>query len=79
MSSIRHYITEAISAMLEDIFKHPVPTPLQEDLEAFFDPKEFEDFRDMVRQEFDLSDDTITETAISFQELIALLEDELSP
>jgi hypothetical protein len=77
MITTRHYISEAIAAILEDIFDHPVPIPSREDLESFFDSEEFETFREMVRQEFDLVDDTIVETAVSFQELIALLEDEL--
>ena len=77
MTTTRHYISEAISAILEDVFNHPVTIPFREDLESFFDSEEFETFKDMVRQEFDLCDDTITETAVSFRELIALLEDEL--
>lgn len=73
----RLYVIEALSAMLEDIFRHPITFPYREELDAFFEPEEFHVFRKMVQQEFDLENDTIVETAETFNELIALLEDEL--
>jgi hypothetical protein len=73
----RLYIIEALSAMLEDIFRHPITFPYREEFDAFFEPEEFDQFRRMVHQEFDLEDDTIIESAETFNELIALLEDEL--
>jgi len=73
----RLYIIEALSAMLEDIFRHPITFPYREEFEAFFEPEEFDQFRRMVQQEFDLESDAIIESAETFNELIALLEDEL--
>jgi len=73
----RLYIIEALSAMLEDIFRHPITFPYREEFEAFFEPEEFDQFCRMVQQEFDLESDAIIESAETFNELIALLEDEL--
>lgn len=73
----RIYIIEAISAMLEDIFRHSMTFPYREELEAFFEPEEFDLFCDMIQQEFNLENNTILETAETFNELIALLEEEL--
>lgn len=72
----KHYIIEALSAILEDIFRHPMTFPYQEEFEAFFEADEFELFQDMVRQEFDLEDNTLLESVESFNELVALLVDE---
>lgn len=73
----RAYIIDAISAILEDIYGHPMKVPMREELEAFFEPEELDEFRRLVSQEFDLADDTIVDTAESFLELVALLEDDL--
>jgi hypothetical protein len=73
----RLYIIEALSAMLEDIFRHPITFPYREEFSAFFEADEFDEFRRMVQQEFDLDDNTIVDSAETFNELIALLEDEL--
>ena len=73
----RLYIIEALSAMLEDIFRHPITFPYREEFSAFFEVDEFDEFRRMVQQEFDLESDAIIESAETFNELIALLEDEL--
>ncbi len=74
----RPYIISAISAMLEDIFGHKMDVPMRAELDSFFEDDEFELFSNMVCQEFDLSDNTIVDTAFSFSELVALLDDELS-
>ena len=74
----RPYIISAISAMLEDIFGHKMDAPMRAELDSFFEDDEFELFSNMVCQEFDLSDNTIVDTAFSFSELVALLDDELS-
>jgi len=71
-----HRIIEAISAILEDIFKHRMTFPHREEFEAFFQPEEFELFQEMVCQEFDLEDLTLLESAETFDELVSLLLDE---
>lgn len=73
----RHYIIDALTAILEDILHYRLAFPFRAEFEAFFEPEEFDAFRDMVMQEFDLEDITILESAETFNELIALLEDEL--
>jgi hypothetical protein len=73
----RLYIIDALSAILEDILNYRLTFPFRAEFEAFFEPEEFEMFQDMVMQEFDLEDITILESAETFNELIALLEDEL--
>lgn len=73
----RRYIIEALEAILEDITGCVLKLPLNNELEAFFEPEEFTVFRDMVADEFDLPDYTIVDTAQTFRELVVLLEDEL--
>jgi hypothetical protein len=73
----RTYIIDALTAILEDILRYKMKPPMAAELEAFFEPDEFEVFRDMVGQEFDLPDDTIVDSAQTFKELVVLLEDEL--
>ena len=73
----RSYIIDALTAILEDILRYKMKLPMSAELEAFFEPDEFEVFRDMVGQEFDLPNDTIVDTAQTFRELVVLLEDEL--
>jgi hypothetical protein len=73
----RIYIIEALTAILEDILHYRLAFPFRAEFDAFFEPEEFETFRDMVVQEFDLQDITILESAETFNELIVLLEDEL--
>lgn len=75
----RRYINDAIAAMLEDIFRFKLDVPYRDELEAFFEPEQFEEFTDMVRNEFDLGDNTIVESATTFAELIILIEDEITP
>jgi hypothetical protein len=74
----RPYITEAIAAILEDIFLFKMAVPYRDELDAFFEPDQLEEFKDLVRREFDVDGDTIVDTAATFGELIALLEDELA-
>jgi hypothetical protein len=73
----RLYIIDALTAILEDILHYRLAFPFRAEFEAFFEQDEFEVFQDMVMQEFDLEDITILESAETFNELIALLEDEL--
>lgn len=73
----RKYITDAIAAILEDIFGFKMNVPFGEELESFFEPEQFVDFEKFLNQEFDLPDPTLLESATTFRELIALIEDEL--
>jgi len=73
------YITDAISAILEDIFGFRMTVPFSEEFEAFFDSDQFEAFERLIRQEFDLEDNTLIQSSSTFRELIALLHDELFP
>jgi hypothetical protein len=68
----RLYIIDALSAILEDILNYRLTFPFRAEFEAFFEPEEFEVFQNMV-----IEDITILESAETFNELIALLEDEL--
>jgi hypothetical protein len=72
----REYIIDALSAILEDILHYRLTLPFRAEFDAFFEPEEFEAFRDMVIQEFDLQDATILESVETFNELIVLLEGE---
>jgi hypothetical protein len=75
----RKYITDAITAILEDIFGFRMTVPSNEEFEAFFDPEQFDHFRKLVRQEFDLEDDILVDSTSTFRELILLIEDEIFP
>lgn len=75
----RKYVTDAISAILEDIFGFRMTVPFSEEFEAFFELEQFEDFKKLLRLEFDLEDDALVESSTSFRELVILIEDELSP
>lgn len=72
------YIKDALAAILEDVTGYKIKVPMNSELEAFFEPEEFDTFCDMVQQEFDLPDNTILMSASTFRELLILLEDELS-
>lgn len=74
----RSYIIDALTAILEDVTGYRIKVPMTYELEAFFEPEEFDTFCGMVQQEFDLPDDTILMAASTFRELLILLEDELS-
>lgn len=73
----RSYIINALEAIVEDVTGSAIKLPFSSEFEAFFEPEEFADFRDMVAEEFDLPDYSIIDTAETFRELIVLLEDEL--
>lgn len=73
----RAYIIDALTAILEDILNYQTSFPFRSEFESFFSPEEFEQFQSMVAQEFDIEDVTTLESAETFNELIALLEDEL--
>ena len=73
----RKYITDAIAAILEDIFGFKMSVPFGEELESFFEPEQFADFDRYLQQEFDLPDPTLLESATTFRELVTLIEDEL--
>ena len=75
----RKYITDAISAILEDLFGFRMTVPFGEEFEAFFDADQFDDFKKLLQQEFDLDDDVLAESSSTFRELVALIEDELFP
>lgn len=71
-------IIDALAAILEDIFLFKMDLPLNEELEAFFEPEQMAQFKELVRQEFDLDGDSIVDTALSFRELVYLIQDEVS-
>jgi hypothetical protein len=73
----RKYITDAIAAILEDIFGFKMSVPFGEEIDSFFEPEQFVDFEKLMHQEFDLPDSTILESATTFRELVVLIEDEL--
>lgn len=73
----RSYIINSLEAIVEDITGSAIKLPFSGEFEAFFEPEEFVAFRDMVAEEFDLPDYSIVDTADTFRELIALLENEL--
>lgn len=73
----RKYITDALEAIIEDATGFNVRLPLSSEIEAFFEPDELAAFRDIVAEEFNLPNYSIIDTAETFRELVALLEDEL--
>lgn len=75
----RKYVTDALKAILEDIFRLRMSIPLDEEFDAFFDPEQFDEFRRLVAQEFELSTDTLIDSCSTFRELVTLLDYEISP
>lgn len=73
----RKYITDAIAAILEDVFNFKMSVPYGEEIEAFFEPEQLALFDNLLQQEFDISDPTLLESATTFRDLVVLLEDEL--
>lgn len=75
----RKYIIDAITTILEDIFKFKMSLPFSEEFDAFFEADQFEEFCCLVTQEFELADDTLIDSCSTFRELVALIEDEVFP
>jgi len=59
------------------MYGHPMNPPYREEFISFFEPEAFEQFKELIQEEFDLSDNTIVESTSCFGELIAILESEL--
>lgn len=72
-------IIERMRAILRDVLNHKTAVPYCERPVDFLSPSCYLAFRTLTSEEFELSEDFLfDDESLSFQELIELIEDELS-
>lgn len=74
----RPAIIERLRIVLEETTGNRMTFPSSMDIASFFDDVEYNRFRDLTVDEFDLDGGALIDTASTFFELVVLLEGEIS-